>query len=416
MTALKIRELKAKRSTLGHEATAIMQAATDASRAMTPEEDEKFDKIMDERDQLDATIERAERLLDDDRDGVDDIPDDGGRPGNRGAEAQMKAWNAYLRDGRPGLSADHARALNAGNDPEGGFLVAPEQFVNQLLANVDDMLPLRGLATVERLTMAESLGVPTRDADLDDAEWTSEVGTGSQDDALRFGKRELRPHPLAKRVKISRKLLRVSSQDPERIVRERMAYRHATAQENAFMTGDGNNKPLGLFTVGNADLGGITTGRDKDVPTSGTAFVNNSTDGYAADALIDAKYFLKPQYHARARWLFHRLILAEVRKIKDANDQYIWKAGLGDASDTILEIPYVLSEFAPSTMADNDYIGLLGDFSFYWIVDALQFEIQRLVELYAETNQVGFIGRMESDAMPVLEEPFVRLQSNDTVA
>jgi HK97 family phage major capsid protein len=415
MTALKIRELKSKRSQLGHQATALMQAATDASRAMTPEEETQFDKIMDDRDKLDATIERAERLLDDDRRGVDDIPDDG-RPGNRGAEAQMAAWNAYLRDGRPGLNAEHVRALNAGNDPEGGFLVAPEQFVNQLLANVDDMLPLRGLATVERLTTAESLGVPTRDADLDDAEWTSEVLTGSQDDALRFGKRELRPHPLAKRVKVSRKLLRVSSQDPERIVRERMAYRHATAQENAFMTGDGNNKPLGLFTVGSADLGGITTSRDKDVPTDGTNFVHNSTDGYAADALIDVKYTLKPQYHRRARWLFHRLILAEVRKIKDANDQYIWKAGLGDAQDTILEIPYVLSEFAPSTMANNDYIGMLGDFSFYWIVDALQFEIQRLVELYAETNQVGFIGRMESDAMPVLEEPFVRLQSNDTVA
>jgi HK97 family phage major capsid protein len=203
---------------------------------------------------------------------------------------------------------------------------------------------------------------------------------------------------------------------PEQIVRERMAYRHATAQENAFMTGDGNNKPLGLFTVGNADLGGITTARDYDVPTSGTGFVHNSTDGYAADALIGAKYTLKAQYHPKARWLFHRLVLAEIRKIKDADGQYIWKAGLGDAQDSILEIPYVLSEFAPSTMADNDYIGMLGDFSHYWIVDALQFEIQRLVELYAESNQVGFIGRMESDAMPVLEEPFVRLQSNDTVA
>lgn len=415
MTTLKIRELKNKRAQLGHQATAIMQAATDASRAMTPEEDQQFDAIMDERDKLDATIDRAERLLEDDRQGIDDIPDDG-RPGNRNAQAQMTAWNAYLRDGRPGLTADHARALNAGNDPEGGFLVAPEEFVNRLLANVDDMLPLRGLATVMRLTTAESLGVPTRDADLADATWTSEVGTGGQDDALRFGKRELRPHPLAKRVKVSRTLLRRASMDPEQIVRERMAYRHATAQENAFMSGDGNQKPLGLFTVGNADLGGITTSRDRNVPTNGTNFVNNSTDGWAADALIDAKYALKAQYHPKARWLFHRLILAEVRKIKDADGQYVWKAGLGDAPDTILEIPHVLSEFAPSTMADNDYIGMLGDFSFYWIVDALQFEIQRLVELYAEANQIGFIGRMESDAMPVLEEPFVRLQSNDTVA
>jgi hypothetical protein len=31
------------------------------------------------------------------------------------------------------------------------------------------------------------------------------------------------------------------------------------------------------------------------------------------------------------------------------------------------------------------------------------------MELYAETNQVGYIGRMEVDGMPVLEEAFSRL-------
>ncbi|WP_432158980.1 phage major capsid protein [Streptomyces sp. bgisy153] len=416
MTTLKIRELKHKRDQLGTELKTIMETVTEAGRAMTPDEETTFDRVMGERDALTKTIERAEQVLEDERRQVDDLPDDG-RPGARGdKDKEQRAWEAYLRNGRAALSPEQARALNAGNDPEGGFLVAPEQFVQQLLADVDDMLPIRGLATVQRLTMAESLGVPTRDADLADAEWTSEVGTGSQDDALRFGKRELRPHPLAKRVKISRTLLRKAVMSPEQIVRERMAYRHGTAQENAFMTGDGNQKPLGLFTVGTSELGGITTGRDVDVPTDGSAFVHDSTNGYAGDALISAKYTLKSQYHRRARWLFHRLVLAEVRKIKDANDQYIWKPGLGDQPDTILEIPYILSEFAPSTMADNDYIGMLGDFSFYWIVDALQFEIQRLVELYAESNQVGFIGRAEVDAMPVLEEPFVRLQSNDTVA
>jgi hypothetical protein len=36
--------------------------------------------------------------------------------------------------------------------------------------------------------------------------------------------------------------------------------------------------------------------------------------------------------------------------------------------------------------------------------------VQRLVELYAETNQVGFIGRAEVDGMPVLAEAFARLK------
>jgi HK97 family phage major capsid protein len=76
--------------------------------------------------------------------------------------------------------------------------------------------------------------------------------------------------------------------------------------------------------------------------------------------------------------------------------------------DRILGMPMVISEFAPNTFTTGKYVGLFGDFSNYWIVDALSMQIQRLSELYAETNQVGFIGRLETDGAPVLEEAFVR--------
>ena len=46
----------------------------------------------------------------------------------------------------------------------------------------------------------------------------------------------------------------------------------------------------------------------------------------------------------------------------------------------------------------------------YWIADSLNFTIKRLVELYAETSQVGYIGEMYTDGMPVLEEAFVRVK------
>ena len=36
--------------------------------------------------------------------------------------------------------------------------------------------------------------------------------------------------------------------------------------------------------------------------------------------------------------------------------------------------------------------------------------MQRLAELYAETNQIGIIARAATDAMPVLEEAFVRVK------
>jgi HK97 family phage major capsid protein len=36
--------------------------------------------------------------------------------------------------------------------------------------------------------------------------------------------------------------------------------------------------------------------------------------------------------------------------------------------------------------------------------------VQRLVELYAETNETGFIGRAEVDGAPVLAEAFARVK------
>ncbi|MDX2623846.1 phage major capsid protein [Streptomyces sp. WI03-5b] len=404
-----IRELRTKRTKLGADARAIMQTAEDEGRSMTPEEETRFDKLMDERDGVDTTIARTERLDDEER----QEPLDDEQPGGRSGEAAMGALRAYLLGGRSVLTEGQARALNAGHDPEGGFLVAPQQFVKDLLKGVDDMVALRGLATVHQLTQAESLGVPTLDNDLSDAEWTSELSTGSQDDGLRFGKRELRPHPLAKRVKISRKLLRAAVMNPETLVRERMEYKFGVTGEKAYMVGDGNQKPLGLFT---ANANGIPTTRDVDISTSGSGFVNEA-GGSSADDLITAKYTLKSAYHAKARWLFHRMMIASVRKLKDGDGNYIWEAGLAtDQGDRILGLPFITSEFAPATFGDGDYVGMLGDFSYYWIAEALSFEVQRLNELYAETNQVGFIGRQEADGMPVLAEAFVRLQSNDVVA
>ncbi|MHB8077438.1 phage major capsid protein, partial [Desulfosporosinus fructosivorans] len=158
-------------------------------------------------------------------------------------------------------------------------------------------------------------------------------------------------------------------------------------------------KPLGVFT---ASPQGISTARD--VSTGNTAIT------IGADGLIDAKYALKAQYRKSAQWIFHRDAIKMIRKLKDGNGDYLWKAGLSDKPDTILELPFNESEYAPNTFTTGLYAGILGNFKFYWIADALNMQVQRLVELYAATNQTGFIGRLESDGMPVMEEAFVRVK------
>jgi HK97 family phage major capsid protein len=97
--------------------------------------------------------------------------------------------------------------------------------------------------------------------------------------------------------------------------------------------------------------------------------------------------------------------------VKDGQGQYLWSQSVREGEpDRILGMPMVVSEFVPNTFTTGKYVGLFGDFSHYWIVDALSMQMQRLNELYAETNQVGFIGRLETDGAPVLEEAFVRVK------
>lgn len=398
-----------QRSTaLKAQAQAILDDTSGPGRSMDAEQRRQFDALLDEADTLDGDIGRGIRARDAQRNAPDPCqrqdprPDDD--PERTAADLQTAAFRSFIANGARNLSAEEARALNMGSDVQGGYLMAPQEFVQQLLMNVDNATPFRQLATVMQLTQAESLGVPTLDTDLGDADWTSELGTVTEDDSLRFGKRELRPHPISKEVKVSRTLLRRATLDPEAIVRARMEYKFGVTLEKAYMTGDGNEKPLGVFT---ASAQGISTGRDSTIGTGGAI----ALDETASDALIDAKYTLKPQYHTAAQWLFHRDLIRKFRKLKDGNDVYIWQAGLAsDRPDTILDLPYVMSEYVPNTVSASAYVGALGDWSFYWIADSLGMDVQRLDELYARSNQIGFIGRMETDGMPVMEEPFIRLK------
>jgi HK97 family phage major capsid protein len=116
------------------------------------------------------------------------------------------------------------------------------------------------------------------------------------------------------------------------------------------------------------------------------------------------------QHRRAAKWIFHRDGVKMISKLKDGNGQYLWQPGLraGDP-DTILGLSVYESEYVPNTFTSGLYVGMLADFKWYYIADALDIEIQRLEEIKAETNQIEFIGRLKNDAMPVLEEAFVRV-------
>lgn len=380
----------------------------------TPEQVEKFDRFDADIDAIDQKIDKIKRSIeiedrekrysapedDGDNGDADDIdPENRGGGADPGEEKREAAFNTLLRNGINGLTSEQ-RDMLAGTDVEGGFLVTPQQFVKKLLKNVDDMVKVRGLATVHTLKKAASLGAVNLDEDVDDWDWTAEIKTGSEDDGLKFGNREMRPNPIAKRIKVSNTLIRLSDRGVQSLITGRMGYKLGGTMEQAYMTGDGHNKPLGLFVAS-----------DDGVPTTRDVSTDNTATVLAADNLIEVQGTLKEAYQGKARWLFHRDAITKLRKLKSSDDQYLWEPGLKSGqSNMILGKPYVLSEWCPNTFTASKYVGMYADFSYYWILDCLTMAIQVLKELYAETNQIGYIGRYEGDGQPVLSEAFVRIQ------
>lgn len=313
----------------------------------------------------------------------------------------FKSWMRYGEFMGNSEAEGEFKALQADSDTRGGYIIAPKMVTQALIENIDDMVHIRQMATVHTLERGQSLGAPVRDNDISDPIWTNELGTGDEDDTQPFGVRELEPQPLAKRIKISNKLLNAPGMDIEQYWRGRLAYKFSTVMENAFLTGSGRNQPLGLLTNSES---GLTTDRD---------VVTGSNTDITADALIDAQYFLKQQYWSRCKWMFSRGAVKLIRQLKSEENQYIWQPGLMDGQpDRINGFPFIMSEFMSDDFSSaGNYVGIFGDFSWYWIADSLTMETQRLVELYAEKNQTGFIARLESDGQPMLPEAFVRLKT-----
>jgi HK97 family phage major capsid protein len=408
MSAAKLREIQEKRNKAITAARALLDNAETEKRSMTDEEKRQSDALLKEAGDLRADFDRITKLDEEERaqasSAISKKDDSEQQQKTPDAEMRSKAFRRLLTlDVSNGeqLTPEEYRSLSAGQDTAAGFLTTPQEFVQSLIAKVEDNVFVRALATVFPTTNANGLGFPTLDTDADDAEWSTEIKTFTEDTALKFGKRELKPHPVKKLIKASDKLLRADGINPEAIIMDRAAYKFGITEEKAYLLGTGDKQPLGLFT---ASAHGINT--DRDVST------NMATTNFTADALKAVKYSLKAQYMKTAQWLFHRDGVAKIAMLKDGEGQYIFEmaSALG-AMDLLMGRPLNMSEYVPNTFTAGLYVGMFGDFSWYYIADSLALRVKRLNELYALTSEVGFIFDKETDGMPVLSEAFARIKT-----
>jgi HK97 family phage major capsid protein len=350
-----------------------------------------FEQFKEKHSQLETEVKRygeasqeTKDVLDRLNDRLDELETKISRPtlGSQVETAQAeteheKAFNAYLRKGERGLTADELKALSTDSDPDGGYMV-PTQRANSIIEKLVEFSPIRMLANVVTIT-GNAYEVPAENDPTFEANWVSERGSRPETDTGTFRMERIPVHEIYAKPRATQTMLDDSAFNIEGWINNRVATRFSVLEAQAFLIGDGVGKPEGILTKnGIAEV------------------VSGNASAITADSLIELYYSLPEFYVRNSTWLMKRSTIKEIRKLKTTDNQYLWQPGLaGVAPATILDRPYVEAVDMPA-IATNAYPVLFGDFrAAYTIVDRQGIRILRdpysskpYVEFYT-TRRVG---------------------------
>lgn len=405
----KIIELRNKRASLLDEIHAFIEANRQADQTLNAEHAQKADEMMASVKNLGKEIERLEALRDieDSLNAATSAPvrsDVSGRKAVK-ATATPEYSRAFWDMMRGNNTIEVRDALSVGTGSAGGYTV-PDEFERQLVQSLDENNVFRRIAKVIRIQSGtRTIPIAT---DSGSASWIEE-GTSIDESDVSFDKATLSAYKLGCLIKVSNELLNDSAFDIAAHIAQRFGVRFGNAEENAFLNGTGPSATPG------------TPSQPTGILTTLTA---NTTAGSAVDLSFDDMYklyySLKAPYRSNAAWVCSESVMLKLMMLKDGNSNYVWKPSLEVGKpDTFLGHPIYTSQYMPgltgtASQDKNKKVVLFGDFSYYWIADRQNRTVKRLNELYAATDQVGFLGTQRVDGKLILGEACQALKMGAT--
>lgn len=386
-----ITELMNKRANTWDTMKKLLDEKTDEKGLMPAEDAAQYDRMEQEYNDLTNQIERTRRAAEIENEMNKAVREPiTGKPGmrneqegkGRASKAYDEAFMKWMRTRNDAVTPEIRNALQVGTDTEGGYLV-PEEFEKKLIMALEEENIFRRLATVIK-TGGERI-IPMETA-RGEAAWVEEEQLIPESDAA-FGQIRIGAHKLATRIKISNELMQDSAFDMASYIAGNFGRRMGEKEEDAFFNGDGSGKPLGIM----AATGGAQVG----VTASGDITFDN---------VIELYHSLRLPYRRKAVFMISDATAMALRKVKDGNQQYIWQSSVtADRPDMLFGRPVYTSRFMPEPTTGKIAM-LFGDMKYYWIADRTTRTFKRLNELYAETDQTGFIATQRVDGKLILPE------------
>ena len=292
-------------------------------------------------------------------------------PLNVDTYAQYKsAFFKVVRNGNvETLSSDERKALSAGSDPDGGYLL-PTPTVGRMVKKIYEQSIMRQLADVVSISTDALEGVT--DNDEADAGWVSETGTRSNSDTPQIGKYRIEAHEMYAMPKVTQKLIDDAATDVEGWLADKVADKFARVEGTAFWQGTGAGQPRGLasYTTAATADDSRAWGQFEHVKTGTNGDFNATTKG---DPLHDLLGAFKDQYLQRATFVMRREVRTKIRKLKEATtDRYLWEPSLqAGTPDRLNGYPVRIDQYMPALAADSLSLAF-GDFKeAYTIVDRI---------------------------------------------
>ena len=322
-------------------------------------------------------------------------------PASRERKAAFRAYMAHGDATR--LQALQAKNLSEGSGPDGGYLVPPE-VEKDILLRMSNASAIRSLATVRsisagQLNKAFSISGPV-------SGWAAEADLRPQAATQQLAQLVFPAYELFATPAATQRLLDDAIVDVEQWIAEEVNNVFAEQESAAFINGNGVNKPMGLLANPLVQNSAWTWGKLGYIDTgaAGTFAATNGTD-----VMFDLIYALRAGYRQNATFVMNRKTLAQVRKLKDADGNYIWSppVSLG-AMSTLMNFPVSEDENMPDITADATPVAF-GDFRRgYLIVDRMGIRVLRdpfsskPYVLFYTTKRVGG-GVQDFDAIKLLK-------------
>ena len=362
---------------------------------------------------LEEKLARLNSTLDAQARRLDEITLKNARPAFGGERAAVRsasalehkaAFEAYIRSGEAaGLRALEVKALSAGSNPDGGYLVPPE-VETQIGARLTAISPIRSIAGVRTIsgnvykkpfmTAGPAVG------------WVGETDARTQTssptlDELSFPAMELYAMPAATAT-----LLEDAAVNIDQWLAQEVEQVFAAQEGAAFVTGDGSNKPKGFLSytaVANSswswgNIGYIASGAAGAFPSSNPS-----------DVLVDLIYAVKAGYRQNGVFVMNRKTQSAIRKFKDTTGNYLWQPpAIAGGRASLMTFPVIEAEDMPD-IAANALAIAFGDFNRgYLVVDRAGVSVLRdpytakPYVLFYTTKRVGG-GVQDFDAIKVMK-------------